>query len=41
MTEGILWHGYSKKSDAYDATEKFYYLSPEDRNAVVAFIDAI
>ena len=41
VIEAIMWHGYSKKSDAYDATEKFYYLSPEDRKAVVAFIDAI
>ena len=41
VIEAIMWHGYSKKSDAYDATEKFYYLSAEDRQAVVAFIDAI
>ena len=41
VIEAIMWHGYSKKSDAYAATEKFYYLSPADREAVVAFIDAI
>ena len=41
VIEAIMWHGYSKKSDAYPATEKFYKLSKEDREAVVAFIDAI
>ena len=41
VIEAIMWHGYNKKSDAYAATEKFYYLSPADREAVVAFIDAI
>ena len=41
VIEAIMWHGYSRKSDAYTATEKFYYLSKEDRDAVVAFIDAI
>ena len=41
VIEAIMWHGYSKNSDAYKATEKFYYLSPADRQAVVAFIDAI
>ncbi len=41
VIEAIMWHGYSKKSDAYSATEKFYYLSPSDREAVIAFIDAI
>ena len=33
--------GYSKNSDAYRATEKFYYLSTSDREAVIAFVDAI
>ena len=41
VIEAIMWHGYSKKSDAYSSTEKFYNLSKEDRDAVVAFIDAI
>jgi hypothetical protein len=41
VIEAIMWHGYSKNSDAYPATEKFYYLSPSDREAVIAFIDAI
>lgn len=41
VIEAIMWHGYSKQSDAYPATEKFYYLSASDREAVIAFIDAI
>jgi len=39
--EAIMWHGYSKDSDAYDSTVKFYNLSKEDRDAVVAFLRAI
>lgn len=39
--EAIMWHGYSRDSQAYTATEKFYHLSKEDRNAVVKFIRAI
>lgn len=41
VIEAIMWHGYSKQSDAYPATEKIYYLSTSDREAVIAFIDAI
>ena len=41
VVEAIMWHGYSKNSEAYRATEKFYYLSTSDREAVVSFIDAI
>ena len=41
VIEAIMWHAYSKNSDAYRATEKFYYLSTSDREAVVSFIDAI
>ena len=41
VVEAIMWHAYSKESDAYRSTEKFYYLSAEDRAAVVAFINAI
>ena len=41
VIEAIMWHGYSKQSDAYRATEKFYKLKKEDRNAVVKFIEAI
>ena len=41
VIEAIMWHGYSKKSEAYSSTEKFYNLSKEDRDAVVEFINAI
>lgn len=41
VTEAILWHGYSEESDAYWTVEKFYQLNKSDRDAVVAFIDAI
>lgn len=41
VIEAIMWHGYSKQSDAYRATEKFYRLKKEDRQAVVKFINAI
>lgn len=41
VIEAIMWHGYSSESDAYTASQKFYNLSKEDRDAVVAFIDAI
>jgi CxxC motif-containing protein (DUF1111 family) len=36
-----MWHGYSKNSDAYRASQKFYNLSKEDRDAVVSFVNAI
>ena len=41
VVEAIMWHGYSKESDAYNSTKKFYNLSKEDRDAVVRFIEAI
>ena len=41
VLEAIMWHGYSKQSDAYRATEKFYHLSKEDRKAVIKFIESI
>ena len=41
VIEAIMWHGYSKQSDAYAATKKFYELKKADRDAVVAFIEAI
>ena len=41
VVEAIMWHGYSKNSDAYESTEKFYNLSKEDRDAVVKFIESI
>ena len=41
VVEAIMWHGYSKQSDAYSATEKFYKLKKADRNAVIKFIESI
>ena len=41
VIEAIMWHGYSEESDAYSVTQKFYELPKEDRDAVVAFINAI
>ena len=41
VIEAIMWHGYSKDSQAYDAAKKFYNLSKADRDAVVTFINAI
>lgn len=39
--EAIMWHGYSKNSDAYFATQNFYKLSKAERDAVVKFIRSI
>ena len=41
VIEAIMWHGYSKKSDAYESTVKFYNLPKSDRDAVVRFIESI
>lgn len=41
IVEAIMWHGYSKKSDAYEHTLKFYNLPKADRDAVVKFIESI
>lgn len=41
VKEAILWHAYSSESDAFHAAKQFYYLSKSDRDAVVAFINAI
>ena len=41
VLEAIMWHGFSKQSDAYPATEQFYNLSKEDRDAVIMFIESI
>ncbi len=41
VIEAIMWHAYSKKSDAYSSAEKFYNLPKEDRDAVVKFIESI
>ncbi len=39
--EAIMWHGYSRESDAFASTEKFFNLPKADRDAVVAFLRAI
>ncbi len=39
--EAIMWHGYSKNSDAYESTVKFYNLPKADRDAVVKFLQSI
>ena len=41
IVEAIMWHGYSKQSQGYRATEKFYNLKKADRNAIVRFIESI
>lgn len=39
--EAIMWHGYSRQSDAFKQAERFYNLSKTDRDAIVAFVNAI
>jgi len=39
--EAIMWHCYSKKSQAYDSAVKFYNLPKADRQAVVNFLRSI
>lgn len=39
--EAIMWHGVSSGSDAAFTVEKFRELSKADRDAVIAFLDAI
>ena len=41
VIEAIMWHFYSEESDAYWCADKFRNLSKEDREAMVAFINAI
>jgi CxxC motif-containing protein (DUF1111 family) len=41
VLEAIMWHAYSKESDAYGPTEKFYHLPKTDRDAVIKFIESI
>ena len=41
VLEAIMWHGYSKQSDGYRATEKFYHLTKEEREAIIKFIESI
>ena len=36
-----MWHAYSKKSDAYKSTERFFYLPKKDRDAIVKFLQSI
>ncbi len=39
--EAIMWHAYSRQSDAYQSTERFYNLPKADRDAVVKFLKSI
>lgn len=39
--EAIMWHAYSKNSQAYSSALKFYNLKKSDRDAVVKFIRSI
>jgi CxxC motif-containing protein (DUF1111 family) len=39
--EAIMWHAYSKQSQAYSSAMKFYRLKKSDRDAVVKFLRAI
>ena len=39
--EAIMWHCYSKKSQAYESGYKFYQLPKADRDAVVKFLRSI
>lgn len=43
VIEAIMWHGANQggTSDAYYSVKKFRELSKEDRDAIVAFVDAI
>lgn len=41
VIEAIMWHGYSEQSDALQSVKNFYNLVKEDRDALVAFINAI
>ncbi|MBR4572385.1 MAG: c-type cytochrome [Prevotella sp.] len=41
VIEAIMWHCYSKDSDAYNSAKKMYDLTKEERDALVAFINAI
>ena len=41
VVEAIMWHCYDKRSDAYNAALNFYNATKEQRDAVVAFINAI
>lgn len=39
--EAIMWHGVNPQGDAYEITERFRALPKAERDAIVAFLDAI
>ncbi len=39
--EAIMWHAYSKNSQAYKSALNFYHLSKKDRDCVVKFLRSI
>lgn len=41
VVEAIMWHCYDNRSDAYNSAINFYNATKEERDAVVAFINAI
>ena len=41
VVEAIMWHGYSKQSQAFESAKKFHALPKADRDAVVRFIESI
>ncbi|MBQ9638636.1 MAG: hypothetical protein IJV22_03655 [Bacteroidales bacterium] len=41
VIEAIMWHGWSRQSDAYESVVKFRKLNKADRDAVVKFINSI
>lgn len=41
VVEAIMWHCYDQRSDAYNSAINFYNATKEQRDAVVAFINAI
>ena len=41
VVEAIMWHCYDNRSDAYNSALNFYNATKEERDAVVAFINAI
>ena len=41
VVEAIMWHCYSKNSQAYNSAVKFYNLPKADRDAVVMFLRSI
>jgi CxxC motif-containing protein (DUF1111 family) len=39
--EAIMWHAYSRQSDAFESAAKFYQLPKADRDAIVKFLRSI